>query len=410
MNRLRLFLQEFHPVVHLLLAGAVTLAVANCISILYLPLYLVRVHHIDPVMIGLIVGVGSLASMFGGFFAGTLSDMIGRRKVILVSLYLSVALFVALGMADHPAALFFIMILDGWCVACYAPVAKALMSDMTPTDKRMRVFSLRYVATNIGYAAGPAIGAYISLSGVLNPFYCSAVLLLVYTIALHICLNRYGIRHVSGQSGEQTTFASAMKTIARDKILLSFILGGIISTMVHGKWSVTIQQHLEGSIANGELLYGTLVSVNSVGVILLQYPLTRWAEKHSPFFMVVTGTLLFTLGTIGFGLSSGWASFIASMIVFTVGEILMIPSEFILIDRITPDDMRGTYYGAQNLTELGSFLGPVIGGLLLQKYGGTAMFFGFAAILLISLIFFRNGHVRWQKKQQRSHHTHVISQ
>lgn len=400
MNRLSLSFRAYHPIVHILLAGSILLAVANCISILYLPLYLMRVHHIEPVMIGLIVGAGSLAAMFGGFIAGTLSDFIGRRKVMLFALYFDVLLFVGFGLAEDPLILVLLMIANGLCTACYAPVAKALMSDVTSADKRIRVFSLRYVANNIGYAVGPAIGAYISLSGIVNPFFCSAGIVLVYTILLHICLNVFHIRTIASEAAEKhATLQDSLRTISRDTVLLLFIIGGMVSTIVHGKWSVILQQHLETSVVSGELLYGALLSVNSIGVILLQYPLTRFAERHSPLSMVVIGSLLFALGTAGFAFSHGWLSFILFMILFTLGEILMIPNEFILIDRITPDSMRGTYYGAQSFTELGNFLGPVIGGFLLAHYGGTTMFLVLAAIAAASLIFFRWGHSQWLQRK-----------
>jgi hypothetical protein len=44
---------------------------------------------------------------------------------------------------------------------------------------------------------------------------------------------------------------------------------------------------------------------------------------------------------------------IAAMIVFTLGEILIIPAEYAQIDQIAPPRMRGTYYGAQSVSELG---------------------------------------------------------
>lgn len=50
---------------------------------------------------------------------------------------------------------------------------------------------------------------------------------------------------------------------------------------------------------------------------------------------------------------------IAAMIVFTLGEILIIPAEYAQIDQIAPPRMRGTYYGAQSVSELGNFR-PII--------------------------------------------------
>lgn len=50
------------------------------------------------------------------------------------------------------------------------------------------------------------------------------------------------------------------------------------------------------------------------------------------------------------------------MLVFTTGEIIVIPAEYMFIDLIAPEHLRGVYYGAQNLSNLGAALGPVMVG------------------------------------------------
>jgi predicted MFS family arabinose efflux permease len=86
------------------------------------------------------------------------------------------------------------------------------------------------------------------------------------------------------------------------------------------------------------------------------------------------------------------------MIVFTLGEILIVPAEYAQIDQISPANMRGTYYGAQSVSELGSFLGPWAGGMILSAYGGPAMFLVMAGCALVSLVFYWMGRVIHDRK------------
>ena len=105
-------------------------------------------------------------------------------------------------------------------------------------------------------------------------------------------------------------------------------------------------------------------------------------QKRESVRSVILGGALLIVGMIGFALSAGPWQFFVWMAVFSVGETFIVPAEFALIDRIAPDSRRGSYFGAQTLAQLGGFLGPFTGGLLITWYGGRVMFLtvaGYAA-------------------------------
>lgn len=79
------------------------------------------------------------------------------------------------------------------------------------------------------------------------------------------------------------------------------------------------------------------------------------------------------------------------MIVFTVGEIIIIPAEYLFIDYIAPEDMRGVYYGAQNLSNLGAALGPVLCGMALSLYAPQAMFYVLSTCIVLASVFYFMG-------------------
>lgn len=170
-----------------------------------------------------------------------------------------------------------------------------------------------------------------------------------------------------------------------------FITGSILLTAVHGEMSVTLSQYLEKSIEDGIKLFGILMSINGITVITTQVFIVRWSERFGLLERIAMGSALFAAGEIGFAFSDGWTGFIVSMIVFTFGEILIIPSEYAQIDEITPAGMRGMYYGAQGFSEFGNFLGPWLGGILLAGFGGQIMFLTMAFFSLLSIAFYAWG-------------------
>jgi len=122
-------------------------------------------------------------------------------------------------------------------------------------------------------------------------------------------------------------------------------------------------------------------------VVLLQMPLTTWAEKRTPLTAIVVGNIMYALGDLGFAFASAAWIFIIAMILFTFGEILTFTSGDVLIDRMAPEAMRGSYYGAKSFSNLGQFIGPWLGGLLLATYDGTVLFMVVAAFSLVSSAF-----------------------
>lgn len=397
MGRVRDFLQEFHPIIHSLLVGTVFVRAASSMSMPFLFIYLSKTTDMDLATIGLTVGAGSLAGTVGGFVGGTLSDMIGRRRVMLGALY--VWTFVFLGFAFGRGTLFFILLsmLGGLCRSFYEPVSQALMADLTTREKRFRVFSLRYTAINIGVAVGPIIGAVLAERANSLPFLITAIIYLLYVISLQYLLNRFGIRQIEGQKKEQITFKGAWDVVVRDSAFRFYVVGGILGAIGYSQMTGSLSKFLELTMSDGVKLFSVLMSVNAVVVVTMQIALTKWGEKRTPLQSILAGNIMYALGDIGFAFANSWTLFILSMVFFTFGEILTFTASDVFIDRLAPAHMRGTYYGAKSFSNLGHFIGPWLGGMVLESYGGSYLFVLVAAISLSSTLFFRGGQRQYQR-------------
>ncbi|MBO8164974.1 MAG: MFS transporter [Brevibacillus sp.] len=396
MNRVRAFLAAYHPIVHLLLVGTVFVRAASSMSMPFLAIYLATKTEMNEVMIGLTIGASSLAGAFGGFVGGALSDLFGRRRVMLGALYVWSMVFFGFAVGDHPLLFLLLSVLGGLCRSFYEPVSQALMADITEPAKRFRVFSLRYMCINIGVAAGPLAGAYLALRADSLPFFVTSAVYLSYVLVLQVILNHFGIRQIEGLQKERITFGSTWKVVAQDVALRFFLVGGVLVSIGYSQMTVTLSQYVADLFVDGVKLFAVLMSVNALVVVLLQYPLAKWAEKRTPLYSIVAGCMFYALGQVGFAVSSDWTWFISSMIVFTIGEILTFPASNLFIDRLAPPAMRGAYFGTQSFTSLGQFIGPTFGGFLLAGYGGPSMFVTMAGITLLSILFYWSGQRQYE--------------
>jgi MFS family permease len=398
MERLKELLHSYHPIVWVLLIGTVFARLASTMAMPFIAIYLATTLDSNPILIGLTIGMGPLAGTVGGFIGGNLSDRYGRKVIMLISIFAWSAVFLGFALSNSVAWFIILNSLNGLCRSFFEPASQALMADLTAKDKRMNVYSMRYLAINIGAAGGPILGAYFALQSANLTFFITAFSYTIYGLCLLVLMNKFAL---PGQVAEKrVTFLDAIQVIKTDIPLRYFIIGGMITGLGYSQIESTLPQHLSNSIVDGVVLYSILLSVNAVMVILLQLPLTHITRNLSIMKVIMIGAIFFALGYVGFGLFNSWTGIIIAMIILTIGEILVFPSGSMFIDQIAPDHLRGTYFGANSFRSVGSFVGPMLGGFLLKSVGGNNMFMVIAVIVASSILFYYVGYQQFMKKQQ----------
>jgi MFS family permease len=200
-------------------------------------------------------------------------------------------------------------------------------------------------------------------------------------------------------------FRQTLTILRSDHRLIYFTLGSTLGAVVFGQFTGYLSQYLI-LVSNAEFAYqviGAVMIVNACIVIALQYLLSRGMRQENMLRWLALGTVFFILGLIGFSLAgqSLWLWAIA-MAIFTLGEIIVIPVEYMFIDFIAPQHLKGSYYGVQNLSALGGAINPVLCGFILSYAAPQMMFVMLIAAALFSLLFFFLGHRLAQKQQYRA--------
>ncbi|PLS15860.1 MFS transporter [Bacillus sp. M6-12] len=380
--------REFHPVIKIILSGSVLTSMGNGMIVPYFAIYLGEHSSLSISQIGFFIGASSLAGMFGGFLGGTLSDLLGRRRIMIASLFFSAFILLGLTLQEFPYLLMILTVVKGFTLSFFEPCSKALIADLTESSMRLRAFSMKYFCGNLGFAIGPIIGTILGLTETsAMPFFIAFIIFLTYSIVLNLLLIKFNVSTVSGPA-EKVTFQASCKAMMKDRVLFLFLVGGLLATIVHGQFSVTLSQYFYADFQSGLGFLALLWSAHSLVIILFSVPISGFMGKRPPMHSIIIGTALFAAGIAGFGLSINFPAFLISMIVFTIGEIFLIPAEYAIIDEITPDSIRGTYYGAVSFTALGSFIGPGLSGFLLTQFNSQIMFTVLFAIAISSILFY----------------------
>ncbi|EIT86292.1 hypothetical protein A374_04991 [Fictibacillus macauensis ZFHKF-1] len=368
----------------------------------FLAIFLYQERGIAPETIGLIIGISALTGTFGGFIGGYLSDRIGRFPVMILAIFAWSGVFLGFALAESVGTFLLLNALNGLCRSWFEPISRALLSDVTTKENRLSVFNARYFAINVGAAIGPVAGTYLGTSHSMSAFYITASVYFLYALLVCILMKKYQ-RSLHIEKEEKISIKRALATVAKDRVLFLFLLGNMVVLMAQAQMDTTLAQYTANSalFTNGVALFSYLIVANALTVLILQYPLTSYMKRFSPMFGLCVGSLAFSLALAGFGLSTNAFFLILSMVVLTVGEIIVYVNSDVLLDDLAPKHMKGTYFGAMSLRSIGFSVGPWIGGVLLQFFGFSHGFYVFGSLALLSLLalpFFQLGqHVKYKQ-------------
>ncbi|MBO1500812.1 MFS transporter [Serratia proteamaculans] len=400
-------MKGFPPLINALLASSLVLTIGRGVTLPFITIYLTGHFHLLPKSVGIILGASLAIGIFASLYGGYLVDKFNKNTLILISILLFALSFFAIPWIPRPGGIIVVLAILHTAYSVLGITIKACFADGLPVAQRIKAFSINYTLVNVGWAVGSSLGVMVAGLNPLLPFYLSGGLALLTVTALSFGLRRQGTASPGATDLAPIAAPDFRQTLAilrSDRRLIYFTLGSTLGAVVFGQFTGYLSQYLI-LVSNAEFAYqviGAVMIVNACIVIALQYLLSRGMRQENMLRWLVLGTLFFILGLIGFSLAgqSLWL-WIAAMAIFTLGEIIVIPVEYMFIDFIAPQHLKGSYYGVQNLSALGGAINPVLCGFILSYAAPQMMFLMLIAAALFSLLFFFLGH-RLAQKQPRS--------
>ena len=366
-------------VIRRLMIVSLTIVVSRAITSPLLTLFLSNKLGLNQQDVGLLLGIAVFIATLLALYGGYIIDRLEKRRLLILAMLSSAIGFVLLTFAENLYLTTLTLVITETASAMFLIGSKAILSENLPMGQRAKAFSLRYTLTNIGYATGPMLGVVIAGVYPIVPF------LIAGGIAFFSIFLMSGIPKDSSQTpaiGQPQSFLKTLITLKNDRTLIMFTCGCLLSTVVHGRFTLYLSQYLLVTQDSKRALetMAALLACNAISVILLQYQIGRFLKREQLRYWIAGGTSLFILGLIGFSLADSLVSWCVAMFIFTLGEMIIYPAEFLFVDTLAPEELRGSYYGAQNLAALGGALSPVICGFLLMHTPAPTMFYALSAL------------------------------
>lgn len=330
------------PQVQLLVGGSLVNRLGSFI-VPYLSLVLVREFALAAEEAALLVaayGFGSLVSIVTG---GYLTDTLGRRRTLLLSLFGSGAL--AVGMALAPSLRAFVPLLTAFAFLAdlYRPASSAMIGDHLPSSQRSVGFAALRVAVNLGFAVGMGLG------GVLVDLSWRAMFAAdgLTTLAFGVVVLRF-IREsrptAATEPLPEANDTPVPRTRAwRDGTFVQVSLASLLFAMVVFADFTVFPLTATLSAGYPASVFGLLVGLNGLLIMLFEVSLTAWLARFRRLRVAAVGALLAGLGVGSTGFVLHWAWFLVAVLLWTAGEILTVPQQSAFVTDWAPPLQRGRY-------------------------------------------------------------------
>lgn len=354
----------------------------------FLMIYVSERLSLPLTSIASLMTINALMSLLSSFIAGPISDRVGRKGVMIVSLAVNGLQYILMSQAHTLLAFALLMGLSGAFNPLYRVGADAMMADLIVPEKRVDAYSMMRMSNNLGVALGPAIGGFIASSSYTVAFLMAAAGMITYSLLLLFFAQETLPRELVKASRKQERFGGYGR-IFGDSRFMSLVGGFTLIQMTSVILWVLLSVYTKTNFNMPERQYGLLPTTNALMVVFFQIYVTKITKRYPPLQALVAGAFFYAIGVGSVALGHGFAGFWISMVIATIGELIAVPTSTTYAANLAPPEMRGRYMSIYGLTwPVAAGIGPVIGGFLNDHYGPVTIWYGAFVIGMIATIAF----------------------
>ncbi len=336
-----------------------------------------------------LVGAGIAANAAVGiaftFLAAGLIDRAGPRATLIATIAGIAAMTACFPLATTPLLFFGVMVLHGCASQLYWPAGDALATSLVPVEQAGEMFAMLRVASALGIGAGGLVGGLMVADGTLPEYralYLTSALGSLLGGALILALVRPPLRPAREQRrGEQ---AGSWREVFADRRFVYSQVVMFVLLSAFTQLQVSAPPYLKREAGIGEASIGLLFSINTVIVVAAQIPVARWIAGwgRGATFALAAACWSVAFALIG---ASPWLPLLpfAAIVVYTLGEMLFMPTSGVVVVELAPERLRGRYLALSSVVWGGAWgLASWASGTVLGSSHPTLLWPGLIGVLV----------------------------
>ena len=341
----------------------------------FLTIYMRQRLDIPLTTVALLLTLNAAAGLATTTVAGPAADRFGRKGVMVLSLAANSATMLAMSSADTLQPWVILMAISGAFGPLFSVGSNSMVADLIEPERRGSAYALLRMSNNLGVAIGPSVGGFVTATSYALAFYIAAGANAIFTLLVLFFVAETVPQKQATSDQPQTD--GGYGQVLRDRPFLAFCGVYTLAVMAHVLLMVLLPVYAKENFGVPESQYGFIMAANAAMVVLFQYATTRVTERYHHLPVLAVGSLFLALGTGSVALGWNFPTFLASIVLLTIGEMIVVPTSTALTANLAPPATRGRYMSVYSLTwGIGFGIGPVIGGFLNDNLAPVAIWYG----------------------------------
>ena len=347
-----------------------------------LALYFHTTLGIPIAQVGILLGLPPVIGAVLGSFGVVLARKLGEIACLSIAMLLLVIPYVGYLFVTNYIALLLMSGLLGVSRVFWSPIIKSMFAHHARKLHTQKLaFQINYITICLGAIVGPLVAMVPALSG-RGAILISAAFFALIVLVLVVSRNLLRIQAEPAPEGQAKR---AYRLSGLDPRLFFYILAGFLVFVVFSQFETVFSLALQEVNQNPERLFSLLLILNSVAGILIQFLIIWLGKRLKTITMLLSGNLGFAVAFLLFSGANGnllWL--VVATLLFSVGEVLAIPSADMIINDIAPAAKRTLYFSVAEFRTLGFSLGPICASFVLETHGAYYMFLSSTVVIMLA--------------------------
>ncbi|SMF84989.1 MFS transporter, DHA1 family, multidrug resistance protein [Paenibacillus uliginis N3/975] len=361
---------------------------------------LAKEMHLSGQVMGYMISAFAFAMFLVSPIAGIWVDTIGRKKMIVLGLFLFSFSELLFATGNQVWVLFLSRILGGIGDALIMPAVTAFIADSTSLEERAKVMGYQAAAISLGFIIGPGLGGFIAELGIRAPFFFAAGFALVTAIISLLVLQEPLTKDQlakNRKSKMKVSFFLEIKKSFHPLYLVPLIIVFVLSFGLSA-YEMMFSLFVDSKFGFTAKDIATIITVGSISGVVAQLLffdklVNKSGEKKLIHYMIIVAAIFIVASVF---VSRYWSIMAVSSIVFFACDLLR-PAVTTLLSKLAGEE-QGFVAGMNSMyTSLGIIIGPALGGILFDV--NINLPYIFAAVVLFSAFVIS---VVWKSKAMES--------